>query len=64
MRHASTLSHVPEQVLPSQTVHLPSLGESALLMEQLQQLAHNPIYESALTSAAHLSGLTPGRVRS
>jgi glucose-6-phosphate dehydrogenase assembly protein OpcA len=64
MRHASTLCHVPEQVLPSQTVHLPSLGESALLMEQLQQLSHNPIYESALTAAAHLSGLTPGRVRS
>jgi len=63
-RHASTLSHVPEQVLPSQTVHLPSLGESALLMEQLQQLSHNPIYETALTAAAHLSGLTPGRVRS
>lgn len=63
MRHASTLCHVPEQVLPSQTVHLPSLGESALLMEQLQQLTHNPIYESALTAAAHLSGMKPGRVR-
>lgn len=63
MRHASTLSHVSEQVLPSQTVHLPSLGESALLMEQLQQLTHNAIYESALTAAAHLSGLTPGRMR-
>lgn len=64
MRHASTLCHVPENVLPSQTVHLPSLGESALLMEQLQQLTHNTIYESALTAAAHLSGLTPGRGRS
>ena len=63
MRHASTLCHVPEQVLPSQTVHLPSLGESALLMEQLQQLTHNPIYEGALTAAAHLSGMKPGRVR-
>ncbi|HEU5347184.1 MAG TPA: OpcA/G6PD domain-containing protein, partial [Ktedonobacterales bacterium] len=63
MRHASTLCHVPENVLPSQTVHLPSLGESALLMEQLQQLTHNTIFEGALTAAAHLSGLTPGRVR-
>ncbi len=63
MRHASTLCHVPENGLPSQTVHLPSLGESALLMEQLQQLTHNSIYESALTAAAHLSGLTPGRGR-
>jgi glucose-6-phosphate dehydrogenase assembly protein OpcA len=63
MRHASTLSHVPEQVVPSQTVHLPSLGESALLMEQLQQLTHNAIYEAALTAAAQLSGLKPGRVR-
>lgn len=65
MRHASTLCHVPEHVLPSQTVHLPSLGESALLMEQLQQLTHNAVYESALAAAAHLSGLTqmPGKVR-
>lgn len=63
LRHASTLCHVPENSLPSQTVHLPSLGESALLGEQLQQLTHNAIYETALTAAAHLSGLTPGRVR-
>lgn len=63
MRHASTLCHVPENGLPSQTVHLPSLGESALLMEQLQQLSHNTIFESALTAAAHLSGLTSGRGR-
>ena len=63
MRHASTLCRVPENGLPSQTVHLPSLGESALLMEQLEQLTHNTIYESALTSAAHLSGRTPGRVK-
>lgn len=63
MRHASTLCHVPEHALPSQTVHLPSLGESALLMEQLQQLTHNTIYENALTAAAHLSGLTPAKVR-
>ena len=63
MRHASTLCHVSENGLPSQTVHLPSLGESALLMEQLEQLTHNTIYESALTAAAHLSGRTPGRVK-
>lgn len=63
MRHASTLCHVPDHSLPSQTVHLPSLGESALLAEQLQQMAHNTLYESALTAAAHLSGLTPGRIR-
>ncbi|HET8908002.1 MAG TPA: glucose-6-phosphate dehydrogenase assembly protein OpcA [Ktedonobacterales bacterium] len=63
MRHASTLCHVPENALPSQTVHLPSLGESALLMEQLEELTHNTIYETALAAAAHLSGLTPGRVR-
>jgi glucose-6-phosphate dehydrogenase assembly protein OpcA len=63
MRHASTLCHVPEGAPPSQTVHLPSLGESAMLTEQLQQLTHNPIYETALTAAAHLSGLTPGRGR-
>ena len=62
MRHASTLCRVPENGLPSQTVHLPSLGESALLMEQLEQLPHNAIYETALTAAAHLSGRTPGKV--
>jgi hypothetical protein len=54
---------VPENGLPSQTVHLPSLGESALLAEQLQQLTHDSIYEAALAAAAHLSGLTPRRAR-
>jgi hypothetical protein len=31
-------------------------------MEQLEQLTHNAIYETALTAAAHLSGRTPGKV--
>lgn len=63
MRHASTLCHVPQNALPSQTVHLPSLGESALLLEQIQQLTHDSVYEGALIAAAHLSGQTPRRAR-
>jgi len=56
MRHASTLSHVPEGAPPSQTVHLPSIGESSLLTTQLQQMEHDSIFEDALSLAAQLVG--------
>jgi glucose-6-phosphate dehydrogenase assembly protein OpcA len=56
MRHASTLSHVPEGAPPSQTVHLPSIGESSLLATQLQLMDHDTIFEDALTMAAELAG--------
>ncbi|MBF6591068.1 MAG: glucose-6-phosphate dehydrogenase assembly protein OpcA, partial [Ktedonobacterales bacterium] len=56
MIHASTLAQIPFTAMPSQTVHLPSIGETALLTEQLQLLGHDTVYEEALTLAALLIG--------
>jgi glucose-6-phosphate dehydrogenase assembly protein OpcA len=61
MQHASTLAQTPLSVMPSQTVHLPSIGEGALLTEQLQVLGHDSVYEDALDLAAMLIG--PGARR-
>jgi hypothetical protein len=63
LRHASTHSQVPQGVVPSQTVHLPTLGEQASLGEELLQLGHDSLFESAL--AAITPALEPGlrRVR-
>ena len=38
--------------MPSQTVHLQSIGERELLAEQLSNLGHDPVYEEALAAAA------------
>jgi glucose-6-phosphate dehydrogenase assembly protein OpcA len=62
MQHASTLAQTPLSVMPSQTVHLPSIGEGALLTEQLQMLGHDSIYEEALDLAATLIGPGPRRM--
>lgn len=56
MQHASTLCQVPQSAMPSQTVHLPSLGEGALLAEQLALLGHDTVYEDALALATLLIG--------
>lgn len=61
MRHASTLARTPAGSPPSQTVHLPSVGESALLMDQLAILGHDAIFEEALKVAAQMLG--PGNRR-
>ena len=62
MEHASTLSRLPQSVMPSQTVHLPTLGEAMLLADQLHQLEHDSLYEEALTAAASLiNPSTPSR---
>ncbi len=62
MVHASTLAKTPLSAMPSQIVHLPSIGEAALLAEQLQVLGHDEVYEDALSLAAMLLG--PGGRRS
>lgn len=56
LAHATTLSQVDSGAPPSHTVHLASLGETALLHSQLELLGHDPIYEDALTTAARLVG--------
>jgi glucose-6-phosphate dehydrogenase assembly protein OpcA len=56
MVNASTLAQTPLSVMPSQTVHLPSLGEAALLTQQLELTEHDTVYEEALNLAAMLLG--------
>jgi glucose-6-phosphate dehydrogenase assembly protein OpcA len=56
LRHATTLCQVDAGAQPSHTVHLPSLGETSLLHSQLELLGHDPVYESALATGAHLAG--------
>lgn len=57
---ATTAVQVPGIALPSQTVHLRSLGEIEPLTDQLADLGHDPVYEQALVAAALLIG-TGGR---
>ncbi len=54
LEHASTLCQLPLGSQPSKTVHLPTIGETALLTEQLHQLEHDALYEDALDAAAQL----------
>ena len=58
LRHASTHCQVPQGAIPSQTVHLPTLGEQASLGEELLQLGHDTLFENAL--AAIIPALEPG----
>lgn len=60
LAHATTACQVPGIALPSQTVHLRSLGEIEPLTDQLADLGHEPVYEQALVAAALLIG-TGGR---
>ncbi len=59
---ATTLSQVDSGAPPSHTVHLGSIGETALLHGQLELLGHDAIYEDALLSAARLTGYEPRRM--
>lgn len=53
LQHATTLCRVPDGAPPSQTVHLESMGERAALIEQLQVLGHDQIYEETLTVVSY-----------
>lgn len=63
LRHASTHVQSPQGAVPSQTVHLPSLGESASLGDELMQFTHDALFEASL--AAIMPALETGlrRVR-
>jgi glucose-6-phosphate dehydrogenase assembly protein OpcA len=56
LAHATTLCHIPDTVVPSQTIHLDSVGEREPISEQLQSLGHDLVYEEALASASRLAG--------
>lgn len=56
LAHATTLCQAPNCNVPSQTVHLQSIGERELLADQLRNLGHDPVYEEALTATAQLIG--------
>ncbi len=58
--HATSICHVPDTVLPSQTIHLDSVGEREPISEQLRNLGHDLVYEEALATATQLAG-TPAR---
>ena len=65
LEHASTLCQLPQAQgsPPSKTVHLPTIGEAALLTEQLHQLEHDTLYEEALAAAAQLLDPSVRRTR-
>ncbi|MGZ3715497.1 MAG: glucose-6-phosphate dehydrogenase assembly protein OpcA [Ktedonobacterales bacterium] len=56
LAHATTLCQAPNCNIPSQTVHLQSIGERELLDDQLRYLGHEPVYEEALNATALLIG--------
>ncbi len=63
LEHASTLCQLAQGSPPSKTVHLPTIGEAALLTEQLHQLEHDSLYEDALAAAAQLLDPSVRRTR-
>ncbi|HEY7780767.1 MAG TPA: glucose-6-phosphate dehydrogenase assembly protein OpcA [Ktedonobacterales bacterium] len=56
LAHATTLCQAEVGAQPPHTVHLPTLGESALLHSQLELMGHDTVYEEALDTAARLVG--------
>jgi len=63
LRNASTLCQVPQGAIPSQTVHLPALGEQASLAEELMRLNHDTLFEDALATIAAALEPAARRVR-
>jgi hypothetical protein len=53
LEHVSTRCSA-DSAPPSQTVYLPTLGEEETIIEQLQILGHDVVYEEALAAAASL----------
>jgi hypothetical protein len=52
LRHASTYCQIPQGGAPSQTVHLPTLGELASLGDELMQMGHDSLFEDSLAAIA------------
>lgn len=64
LRHASTHCQLPHGTVPSQTVHLPSLGEASTLGDELLQASHDMLFETALAAIAPaLETSSAGRLR-
>ena len=63
LRHASTHCQTPQGTIPSQTVHLPTLGELASLGDELMQLGHDALFEDALATIVPSLDPTVRRVR-
>lgn len=57
LQHATTLSQVDSGAPPSHTVHLASLGETALLNSQMELVGHDTIFEDAVLTAARMLGV-------
>lgn len=57
LQHATTLCQVDTGAPPPHTVHLASVGETALLHSQLELVGHDAIFEDALLTAARLLGV-------
>ncbi len=58
LAYATTLCHLPDAVVPSQTIHLDSVGEREPISQQLRNLGHDQVYEEALATASQLAGTT------
>ncbi len=56
LAHVTTVGNVPGVSIPSQTLHLQSVGAEHPLSVQFQLLGPDNVYEEALTAAAHLIG--------
>lgn len=52
LQHASTHCQVAQGAIPSQTVHLPTLGELSSLGDELLQLSHDTLFEASLAAIA------------
>jgi glucose-6-phosphate dehydrogenase assembly protein OpcA len=63
LRNASTSSRAPQVITPSKTIHMPSLGESATLADELQDAGHETLFEESLALAAQLLGAPNRRTR-
>lgn len=64
LRNASTSCHVPNVSTPSQTIHMPSLGEMASLSAELERVGHDVVFEESLVLAAQLLGAPATRSHS
>lgn len=63
LRNASTHSQAPGVAMPSKTIHMPSLGESASLGLELEGAGHDTVFEEAIALAAQLLGAPTRRSR-
>jgi glucose-6-phosphate dehydrogenase assembly protein OpcA len=56
LRHASTSCEAPQVSMPSQAIHMPSLGESASLSAELERVGHDVVFEETLAAVAQMLG--------